>query len=149
MKFLGHAASNEKVKLDPDKVIASCKKEGRRLMSVVNYLNKFCEKLAEYSAPICNVIESKAERLWGYHQQKAFKRIKTESCNSPVLCTFDIDSSHRVSADPSKNAIGAVLIQCNESNQWQPVKYASRKLTETERRCAIDRERGTCNNLGL
>ena len=70
VKFLGHVVSNEGVKLDPDKVKAicdlkppSCKKEGRRLMGMVNYLNKFCEKLAEYSAPIYSVIGSKAEWL--------------------------------------------------------------------------------------
>ena len=42
-----------------------------------------------------------------------------------------------VPADASKNAIGAVLLQCNESNEWQPLEYASRKLTGTESQYAM------------
>ena len=42
-----------------------------------------------------------------------------------------------MSADSSQFALGAVLLQLTDNNQWQPVEYASRKLTEAESRYAM------------
>jgi len=144
VKFLGHVVSKEGIKSDPGKVEAicnmnppSCKKEGRRLMGMVNYLNKFSDKLAELSSPIYKVTGSKSEWYWGLDQQEAFEKIKQELSNTPVLCAFNVKQNHRVSADASKNAIGAVLLQSNENSDWQPVEYASRKLTLAESRYAM------------
>jgi len=144
VKFLGHIVSQEGIRLDPDKVKAihelsppTNKKEGRRLMGMVNYLNKFSKCLAEYSIPIYGVIGSKSEWHWGLDQIEAFEKIKKVLSETPVLCAFDINRLHRVSADASRNAIGAVLLQYNEKGQWQPVEYASRKLTDAECRYAM------------
>ena len=144
IKFMGHVVSGDGIRLDPDKVKAICemqppvsKKEARRLMGMVNYLNKFSPKLAEYSAPIYAVTGSRAEWFWGCDQQEAFERLKFELTHAPVLCAFDLSRSHRVSADASKCAIGAVLLQRSEGGEWQPVEYASRKLSDTEQRYAM------------
>jgi hypothetical protein len=144
IKFLGHLVSVEGVKVDPDKVKAicdltppTCKKEARRFVGMVNYLNKFSGKLASLSSCIYEVTGSQSEWYWGCDQQKAFEDIKTELMQAPVLCAFDVTRKHRVSSDASKNAIGAVLLQLNQNDEWQPVEYASRKLTATEGRYAM------------
>ena len=54
-----------------------------------------------------------------------------------MLCAFDAAKQHRVSSDASKDAIGAVLLQSTSSGAWQPVEYASRKMSETECRYAM------------
>ena len=79
----------------------------------------------------------------------AFENIKRELSMTPVLCAFDIAKLHRVSADSSKNAIGAVFLLRNDQRDWQPVEYASRKLTETEQRICDDRERESGDNMGV
>ena len=48
-----------------------------------------------------------------------------------------LNNRRRVSADTSKNVLGAVLLQCNKFNQWHCVECASRKLTETDSRYAM------------
>ena len=64
VKFVGHAISAEGVRLDPDKVQAICdfpppaKKEGRRLMGMVNYLSKFSSRLAALCSAIHEVTEA-------------------------------------------------------------------------------------------
>lgn len=67
-------------------------------------------------------------------QKRAFRKVKIASSKLPVLCAFDLTKRHRVSLDVSRSAVGAVLLRLNERNRWQPVKYASRKMTETEER---------------
>jgi transposase InsO family protein len=106
-------------------------------MGMVNYLSRFSRNLAELGEPIYAVIGKRSEWFWGRDQEKAFKLIKAELSSSPVLCAFDLNKKHRVSADASKTSIGAVLLQLNRNNQWQPVEYASRKLTEAEQRYAM------------
>lgn len=145
IKFLGHLVSGTGVKPDPDKIKAitemqppSNKTEARRFIGMSNYLLKFSKQMAELCAPINAVSGSKTEWFWGPDQQKAFEDVKHEIARAPVLCPFDLNARHRVSADASKNALGAVLLQFNEENgYWQPVEYASRKMTETEKRYAM------------
>ena len=73
---------------------------------------------------------------WGEDQKQAFEKVKFKISKAPVLSTLDIGKPHRVSADANKNALGAVLLQLNK-NLWQPVVYASRKLSDAETRYAI------------
>ena len=53
------------------------------------------------------------------------------------MCIFDPSKIHRVSADASKLALGAVLLQSADGRRWQPVEYASRKMTSAETRYAM------------
>jgi len=144
VKFLGHLVSSDGIKPDPEKVKAimemnpPCnKKEARRFMGMVNYLSKFSKNLSELCVPIFSVMGQKSEWYWGVEQQRSFDMIKTELSNTPVLCAFDLRCKHRVSADSSQYALGAVLLQLNCRGDWQPVEYASRKLTEAESRYAM------------
>jgi hypothetical protein len=131
IKFLGHLVSGVGIKPDPDKVKdviymmpPTTKTEARRFTGMVNYLMKFSSKLADLCVPIHEVSGQKAEWFWGPDQQEAFANVKEEIAKAPVLCTFDLKAKHRVSADASKNALGAVLLQFNERGEWQPVEYA-------------------------
>lgn len=54
----------------------------------------------------------------------------------PVLSDFDLNRKHRVSADASQLAVGAVLL-CLNGDDWQPEEYASRNLSEVEKRYAM------------
>jgi hypothetical protein len=144
VKFLGHIISGVGVKPDPDKIKAivdmcapTTKKEARRFLGMVNYLSKFSSKLAELCAPINALTGSKSSWWWGEDQQVAFDKIKIEMSRTPVLCKFDVSKKHRVSADSSQFALGAVLLQFGARGSWQPVEYASRKLTVAESRYAM------------
>ena len=143
VKFLGHLVSVQGIKPDPDKVTAimaltppTCKREARSLMGMVNYLNKFSKKLAEISGPIYAVTGA-SDFVWGPDQDAAFLLIKHEISKAPVLCAFNVHCKHRVSADSSRQALGAVLLQLNADDEWQPVEFASRKLTDAETRYAM------------
>ena len=138
VKFLGHVVSSEGVKVDPEKVKSICemmpptnKTEARRFLGMVNYLNKFSANLAVFCSPIHSVAGAKSEWFWGPDQQMAFESIKLELSKTPVLCAYEVSRPHRVSADASKDALGAVLLQCNGHDNWQPAEYASQKLSRS------------------
>jgi transposase InsO family protein len=104
---------------------------------MVNYLSQFSPKLAALAVPLNTISGSRSEWVWGADQEQAFESNKVTLTNSPVLCVFDLDKKHRITADSSQLAVGAALLQLNSNGDWQPVEYASRKLTETETRYAM------------
>lgn len=144
IKFLGHLVSRDGIQPDPDKIKAimkinppNSKREARRFTGMVNYVSKFSDKIAGICRPIYAVSGTKSQWFWGADQQSAFDEVKRELSKAPILCVFDLNKKHRVSADASRNALGAVLLQLNNSNHWQPVEYASRKMTQAEEKYAM------------
>ena len=66
--------------------------------------------------------------------------MKHELTTPGILVHYNPDSETKVSADASSHGIGAVLLQ-KVADQWHPVAYASRSLSETESRYAqIEKE---------
>ena len=99
---------------------------------MVNYLRRFSPVLTELSEPLRRL----QKWAWESEQQTAFEKIKTALTTLPVLTYFNKDKAHIIQTDASKTGLGAVLQQ-----EGQPVVYASRALTDTERRYSnIERE---------
>ncbi|KAK3769216.1 hypothetical protein RRG08_005163 [Elysia crispata] len=59
-------------------------------------------------------------------------KIKDVLSNTPVLAYFDVDKPITVTADASKNGLGAALLQDDK-----PIAYASRSLSKAEQRYAM------------
>jgi len=66
--------------------------------------------------------------------------VKEELSKPTTLALYDPKVPTKVSADASSYGLGAVLTQEMES-KWRPVAYASRSMTDTEKRYAqIEKE---------
>lgn len=142
VKFLGHILSTGGVQPDPDKIRAvkamkepSNVSEVRSFLGMVNQLGKFIPGLAEKDKPLRDLLSKKNQWVWSCAQQKAFDQLKRDLTSTPVLTLYDPNKELKLSADASSYGLGAVLFQ-KEGEQWRPVAYASRSLTETEQRYA-------------
>ena len=70
---------------------------------------------------------------WMEYHQASCENVKDVISSALVLALFDIRKRHRVTADASRPTLGAALLQ-EQGAEWQPVAYASRKMTEAETR---------------
>ena len=109
--------------------------EVRHFLGMVNQLGKFSKRIAELSSPLRELLSSKNAWRWGDKQEEAFVNIKIELTQPTVLALYNPTAETKISADAPSHSLGAVLLQLNEF-LWQPVAYASRALTDTERRYA-------------
>jgi len=141
--FLGHRISADGISPDPLKVQAIAEltapnnvKGVRSFLGMVNYLGKFIPRLSETLTPIYNLLRGNEEFVWSADCEKAFRSILKLLCNSPCLAIFDPNRRTVVSANASSFGLGAVLRQEDETGELRPVAYASRTLTDTERRYA-------------
>jgi len=147
LKFLGHLVDGEGIRADPNKTSAIMEmkpptniSELRRFMGMVNQLGKFSQNLADLTQPLRQLLSRNSTWLWGPDQDRAFAEVKAALTKPTVLTLYNPLAPTKVCADASSYGLGAVLMQKSDS-QWKPVAYASRSMTETEKRYAqIEKE---------
>lgn len=146
ISYLGHIFSREGLKADPKKLDAvqqlptpEDKAAVQRLLGVVGYLQKFAPNLSEVAAPLRELVKKGIHFRWDKDVHgEALKKIKKILSEPPVLRYFDSSGkcATTLQCDASQFGLGACLMQ-----DGQPVQYASRALTETEKSYAqIEKE---------
>ena len=65
----------------------------------------------------------------GAQTKRTLLKIKEGLSSKRILAWYDPNAETKISADAFAYGLGTVLLQKHE-NQWKPVVYASRSLTE-------------------
>lgn len=115
--------------------------EVRSFLGLANYMGKFIPNLAQLDEPLRRLIKKGTNFTWGESEENAFNAIKSSLSQASCLGFFNSKDETSVYADASPVALGAVLIQTNNANESRVISYASKSLTETERRyCQTEKE---------
>ena len=133
--FMGHVISEEGLKPDPVKLqgvkempTPTSKQDVKRLLGMVNYLQKFAPNLSAATAPMRELLKEQNEFLWDNDiQGRSFEQVKQIISEAPVLKYFDPKADTELQCDASDKGLGACLMQ-----EGQPVAYASRAMTDAE-----------------
>ena len=143
VSYVGHQFTKDGLKPDEDKIkaikempVPDGPKALQRFLGMVNYLHKFIDNFSEKTALLRQLLNKDTKWSWDVHYQVAFKKLKKEISNPPVLKFFNPARQVVLSVDASQSGLGAVCLQ-----DGSPVAYASRVMTETESRYAqIEKE---------
>ena len=143
IKYLGHIVSAEGIKADPAKIKAiqdfpSPKNVTgvRQFLGMVNQLAKFVPNIAEMTKPIRELLHKNNLWSWTEVQETAFNSLKKILTSDKVLVPYDPNKKSMLAVDACNYGLGAAIFQ-ETVKGWQPVAYASKSLTDTERRYAI------------
>lgn len=139
--FLGHVLNKEGIKPTHDKIEAvlnfvqpKSAKEVKSFMGLVNFVGKFNPHMGTYTEPLRKLLKKNARFLWGMEQEKAFGRLKELLTVAPTLGYFDAAAPTYLVADASPFGIGAILLQKQDKTVKIIRSYASKSLTDQERK---------------
>ena len=88
--------------------------------------------IRHFAAPLHAVVHRVAFQ-WAKPEEKAYQALKVMLSQALVVQPSDWTKSFQVFIDASDIAIRSVLMQLTEPKWYQPVYYASRKLSKVER----------------
>lgn len=115
--------------------------EVRSFLGLANYLGKFIPDLATLDEPLRKLTQKDVKFVWGEREECSFQAIKNHLSSTNVLGFYKPEDETSVIADASPYALGGVLIQTDQSGESRVICYASKSLTETERRyCQTEKE---------
>ena len=142
LTFFGHNLSREGVSPSEEKIAAVVNaqppknaSEVRSFVKLVQYSSKFIPNFSQVAEPLRKLLRKDQAFIWGVEQQMAFEELKGLMTSAKALAYFRGDCKTRIVADAGPDGLGAVLLQFQEG-EWRAVSYASRNLTEVERRYA-------------
>ena len=107
--------------------------EIKSFLGLVGFSSRFIPQFATISEPLRKLTRKGVPFVFGAEQRKAFNVLKQSLAEAATLAYFDKNAPTQVIADASPVGLGAVLVQGPPGNMT-PVCYASRSLTECERR---------------
>ena len=144
IKSLGHVIDASGIRADSSKTAAiahfpapTTVAELQRFLGMVNQMGKCIPRLAEINKPLRQLLCKDTAWLWEASQETAFQQMKDMLVSPEILAHYDPDRPTVITADASSEGIGAVLLQIQDDGRRHPVCYASRSLTDTEKRYAV------------
>ena len=103
-------------------------------LGTINYIGKFIPNKSKILEPLNALLKDNSEFIWLEPQIQAFNTIKKYVQTAPILAHFDPSKNIIVQADACSYRLGGTLIQEDVCKNRENVPYASRTLTECEKR---------------
>ncbi|XP_036348039.1 uncharacterized protein K02A2.6-like [Rhagoletis pomonella] len=146
--YLGHIIDQKGLHTNPEKVKAiegmgnpSNVKETQAFLGVVNFYRKFIPNMSTIASPLYELLKNNKKFVWTPECSNAISNLKEALKSDRCLGHFSSNCRTRLTVDASPIGLGAVLSQIDPSGNERPIEYASRKLSNTERRYSqLDKE---------
>lgn len=92
------------------------------------------------------LLRKDCEFKWTTATQESFDRVKQAIVESPALSLFNPNHRTILSCDASEYGVGAVLTQLDDTGTERTIAFASRSLSDAERKYS---KRKHCHVFGL
>ncbi|CAM4615358.1 unnamed protein product [Caretta caretta] len=114
--------------------VPKSKKQVQSFLGLAGYYRRFVPHYSQIAAPLTDLTKKKQPNAvqWTRKCQKAFNKLKATLMSDPVLRAPDFDKPFLVTTDASERGVGAVLMQKGPDQEFHPVVFLSKKLSERE-----------------
>ena len=143
-EWLGYTLSAKVIKPTDKKVQAITEKlrpknlkDLRSFTGAINQMNNFILNLANLCAPLRPLLRKERDWVWNEEHEKTFNEIREAMKTITELKHFKKKLPLRIICDANKEGLGAVSQQMSEES-WETTHFASRFLTEFERKHSIN-----------
>lgn len=148
VEYLGHLIDGEGLHPTEEKVTAIVNAprptnvtELRSFLGLLNYYGRFLKDLATLLQPLHALLKKDVPWEWTSACDAAFQQGKERLLGSTALEHYDTRKKVRLACDASPYGVGAVISHVLENGEEKPIAFASRTLTEAEKKYAqIEKE---------
>ena len=144
LTWLGYYISQNGVKPIKDKTEAITKleapknvKELKSILGSIQHLSKFINNLSKKTDEMRKLLRKDTKWEWTPEIDEDFEKLKKEITEAPCLALFDPQKENYITTDACNTGLGATLWQ-KEGETFRPVAFASRFLTDCEKKYAIN-----------
>ena len=95
----------------------------RSFHGLANFYRRFVPNFSSLASPLNELVKKDAPFCWTEKQEQAFKRLKAQLTNAPILALPNFAKTFELECDASRVGIGVVLLQGGH-----PIAYCSEKL---------------------
>ena len=150
--YLGYRIDREGLHPVPEKVAAihnarepKCVTELKSFLGLLTYYSRFLPNMASTLTPLYALLKESTLWRWGSTEREAFEAAKKLLTSDQVLAHYDPSLPLVLACDASAYGIGAVLSHRLVDGTEHPIAFASRTLSNTERRYSqIEKEALAC-----
>lgn len=144
LRFLGHVINANGIL--PDREHLDAVREApppsdaaalQSFLGLVSWYSKFLPGFATVVAPMRECAKEKGQFSWTPAAQSSFEDVKQMLVSSPALAIYDPTLHSVISTDASDYGLGAVFAQIQSDGTEKPVAFASRTLTDAEKKYSI------------
>lgn len=148
VEYLGHRIdadgvhpTDERLRAVRDMARPENRKQLRSFLGAINYYSKFIPHLQSTCAPLHYLTRNDTPWQWTAEHDAIFTRLKERLTSSDTLVHYDDSKPLVIATDASDIGLGAVLMHRFPDGSERPIAFASRLLSDCERRyAAIDKE---------
>jgi len=119
-------------------------KELQHLLGLISFYSRFFRNKATVLEPLHRLLDNGAPWSWTQQHQQALEQVKNLLSSDQVLIHYSLQLPLILAVDASSYGVGAILshkVHENGATGERPIQYASRTLTQTERRYSqLDKE---------
>ena len=145
IEWVGHKIDQQRVRLLQNKLEAITKinkpkneKESKSYLGAIQYLSKYIENLSANTDALRKLLKKQNEWIWTDEHTKAFNKLKEDITKIPCLAHYNAQNENIITTDASTKGLGATLWQKQKDGNLKPVRFASRYLSDTEKKYAIN-----------
>ena len=139
VEYLGFVVNGNGVMPNPKKVDAVVEykqsvnvEELRRFLGLVSYYHRFISGASDIMSPLNRLLQKGVKWVWSESCDKAFKELKRQLIEAPLLHYPDFAKPFVVYCDASDRGVGVVLAQADNNGMEKVIAYASKAFTKSE-----------------
>ena len=109
----------------------------RQFLGLTSFYRRFVPGLARIATLLHELTKKEVPFKWTEACEIAFDHLKDKLVEAPILAYPNFNKEFTLETDASVCSLGAILLQFQEDKRLHPVAYASRALSDQEKRYAI------------
>ena len=104
----------------------------KSFLGIVNYCHQLIANFSSITEPLQRLTKKNQKFKWGKEQQEVFQTLKQKIASDEVMCHYNPIPKTNIIVDAGPKCLGAILSQKQKNEQFKPISYSSRALTDVE-----------------